>query len=202
MICASPGRYYVHERCHDEFVAKFVAGAEKFPVGDPRDDKTFMGPVVSAEHREKVEYYIKCGVDEGAKLVLGGGRPTKPPFDKGWYVMPTIFTEVTQDMKIAREEIFGPVACILKYKSEDEVIDLANDTTFGLCASVWTKDMVKAIEFAKRLRAGTIYINDHLTIGPEVPWGGFRESGIGKENSIVGLEEYTQLKLIAMELTR
>jgi aldehyde dehydrogenase (NAD+) len=116
--------------------------------------------------------------------------------------MPTIFTEVTQNMKIAREEIFGPVACVLKYKSEDEVIELANDNTFGLCASVWTRDMVKAIRFARKLRAGTIYINDHLTIGPEMPWGGFRESGIGKENSVVGLEDYTQLKLIAMELTK
>jgi acyl-CoA reductase-like NAD-dependent aldehyde dehydrogenase len=201
-ICASPGRYYIIERHHDEFVTKFIAGVKNFKVGDPLDEKTLMGPVVSAEHRDKVEYYIKSGIEEGAKLVLGGKRPTEPPFDKGYYVMPTIFTEVTQNMKIAREEIFGPVACILKFKSEHEVIDLANDNTFGLCASVWTKDIVKAINFAKRLRAGTIYINDHLTIGPEMPWGGFRESGIGKENSVVGLEDYTQLKLIAMELTK
>ena len=161
-----------------------------------------MGPMVSEEHRDKVEYYIRCGVKECAKLVLGGTRPTEPPFDKGFYVMPTIFTGVTQNMKIAREEIFGPVACVLTYKSEDEVIGLANDNTYGLCASVWTRDMVKAIGFAKKLRAGTIYINDHLTIAPEMPWGGFRQSGVGKENSVVGLEEYTQLKLIAMELTR
>jgi acyl-CoA reductase-like NAD-dependent aldehyde dehydrogenase len=201
-VCASPGRYYITERHHDEFVAKFIAGVKNFKVGDPLDEKTNMGPLVSAEHRDKVEYYIRSGIEEGAKLVLGGKRPTEPPFNKGYYVMPTIFTEVTQNMKIAREEIFGPVACVLKYKSEDEVIKLANDNTFGLCASVWTRDMVKAISFAKKLRAGTIYINDHLTIGPEMPWGGFRESGIGKENSIVGLQDYTQLKLIAVELTQ
>ena len=110
-----------------------------------------------------------------------------PPLDKGYYVMPTIFTHVTRNMKIAREEIFGPVGCILTYKSEDEIVEAANDNVYGLCASVWTKDMVKAIGFAKKLRAGTIYINDHLTIGPEMPWGGFRESGTGKENSVVGL---------------
>jgi acyl-CoA reductase-like NAD-dependent aldehyde dehydrogenase len=201
-ICASPGRYYIIERHHDEFVSKFIEGAKNFKVGNPLDEKTNMGPLVSAEHRDKVEYYIRSGIEEGAKLVLGGKRPTEPPFDKGYYVMPTIFTNVTQNIKIAREEIFGPVACVLKYKSEDEVIELANDNTFGLCASVWTRDILKAISFAKKLRAGTIYINDHLTIGPEMPWGGFRESGIGKENSVVGLEEYTQLKLIAMELTK
>jgi acyl-CoA reductase-like NAD-dependent aldehyde dehydrogenase len=201
-ICASPGRYYVSEKRHDEFVAKLIQAMNTFRVGDPLDPKTNMGPMVSEEHRDKVEYYIRCGVEEGAKLVLGGARPTEPPFDKGFYVMPAIFTGVTQSMKIARDEIFGPVACILTYKSEDEVIGLANDNVYGLCASVWTRDIVKAIGFAKKLRAGTIYINDHLTIGPEMPWGGFRQSGVGKENSVVGLEEYTQLKLIAMELTR
>jgi len=201
-ICASPGRYYVSEKRHDEFVAKLIQAMETFKVGDPLDPKTNMGPMVSEEHRDKVEYYIRSGVEEGAKLVLGGARPKEPPFDKGFYVMPTVFTRVTQNMKIAREEIFGPVACILTYRSEDEVIDLANDNAYGLCASVWTKDMVKAIGFAKKLRAGTIYINDHLTIGPEMPWGGFRESGTGKENAVVGLQEYTQLKLIAMELTK
>jgi acyl-CoA reductase-like NAD-dependent aldehyde dehydrogenase len=201
-ICASPGRYYVSEKRHDEFVAKLIQAMNTFRVGDPLDPKTNMGPMVSEEHRDKVEYYIRCGVEEGAKLVLGGMRPTEPPFDKGFYVMPTIFTGVTQNMKIAREEIFGPVACVLTYKSEDEVIGLANDNVYGLCASVWTRDTVKATGFAKKLRAGTIYINDHLTIGPEMPWGGFRQSGVGKENSVVGLEEYTQLKLIALELTR
>ncbi len=201
-ICASPGRYYVSEKRHDEFVAKLIQAMKTFRVGDPLDAKTNMGPMVSEEHRDKVEYYIRSGVEEGAKLVLGGKRPTEPPFDKGFYVMPTIFTGVTQNMKIAREEIFGPVASVLTYKSEDEVIGLANDNVYGLCASVWTRDMVKAIDFARKLRAGTIYINDHLTIGPEMPWGGFRQSGMGKENSVVGLEEYTQLKLIAMDLTK
>ena len=201
-VCASPGRYYVSARKHDEFVAKFVEGAKKFRVGDPLDPTTDMGPMVSAEHRDHVEYYIESGVREGARLVLGGKRRVERPFDKGCYVMPTIFTDVTQNMKIAREEIFGPVACILKYESEGDLARLANDNVFGLCASIWTSDMAKALNLSKKLRAGTIYINNHLEIGPEFPWGGFRESGIGKENSVVGLQEYTQLKLITMELTK
>ncbi len=199
-ICASPGRYYVSEKRHDEFVSKYIEATKSFKVGDPLDEKTTMGPMVSAEHRDHVEHYIRSGVEQGACLALGGARPTESPLDKGCYVMPTVFTGVTDTMKIAREEIFGPVACVLTYKSEEEIVGRANDNTFGLCASVWTKDMVKAVNLAKKLRAGTIYINDHLTISPEMPWGGFKESGIGKENSVVGLEEYTELKLIAMEL--
>jgi acyl-CoA reductase-like NAD-dependent aldehyde dehydrogenase len=201
MICASPGRYYINEKYHDTFVSKFVAAARNIAVGDPTNDKTYMGPLVSAEHRDKVEHYISLGVKEGAKLVLGGKRPVEPPLNKGYYVMPTVFTNVKQDMTIAREEIFGPVVCIMKFSSEEEVIDLANDNTFGLCASVWTKDMVKAIKFANRIKAGAVWINDHLTISPEMPWGGFKQSGFGKENSIIGLEEYTQMKLIAMDIT-
>jgi acyl-CoA reductase-like NAD-dependent aldehyde dehydrogenase len=200
-VCASPGRYYVHEKIHDEFVKKYIEVVSKMKVGDPMDEKTFMGPVVSAEHRDKVEGYIKSGVQEGAKLVFGGQRPTAPPMDKGYFVLPAVFTGVTQDMKIAREEIFGPVACIMKYSTEEEVLAKANDNTYGLCASVWTRDIVKGINMANKIRAGTVYINDHMTISPEMPWGGFRQSGLGKENAIVGLEEYTQLKLIIIELS-
>ena len=201
-ICASPGRYYVSERRHDEFVSKFVEAAKKFKVGDPLDPTTNMGPdgLGRAPGSRRVLHQVRHrgrGTPRPRRK-----RPTEKPLDKGCYVMPTIFTDVTQSMKIAREEIFGPVACILRYKSEADLPALANDNVYGLCASIWTKDMVKAIGLAKKLRAGTIYINDHLTIGPEMPWGGFRESGIGKENSVVGLEEYTQLKLIAMELTK
>jgi acyl-CoA reductase-like NAD-dependent aldehyde dehydrogenase len=200
-VCASPGRYYVHESIHDEFVSEYVAAAGKLPVGDPFGDKTFMGPLVSADHRDKVEGYIRAGVEEGATLVLGGQRPTEAPLNRGYFVMPTAFTDVTLDMKIAREEIFGPVACIMRFSSEEDVVASANDNVYGLCASVWTKDIVKALNMANKLRAGTVYINDHITISPDMPWGGFRESGFGKENALVGLHEYTQLKLVALELT-
>lgn len=200
MICASPGRYYISEKRYNEFVERFVAVAQKWIVGDPMNEKTMMGPVVSAEHRDSIEAYIQSGKDQGARCVLGGERPMAPPMDKGYYVMPTVFTDVTQDMTIAREEIFGPVASILKYKTEDDVLALANDNKFGLSASVWTQNINKAIHFANELETGAVWINDHLTISPEMPWGGIKESGIGKENSVIGLEEYTQLKLVAINL--
>ena len=129
-ICACPGRFYVHEKVYDEFIEKFLAATKKLVVGDPNDEKTDMGPLVSAEHRDRVEGYIKSGIDEGAKVILGGKRPTTPPMNKGYYVVPTIFTNVTQKMKIGREEIFGPVAVIMeKFSSDDKVIEMANDTT-------------------------------------------------------------------------
>jgi acyl-CoA reductase-like NAD-dependent aldehyde dehydrogenase len=199
MICASPGRYYVHEKLHDEFVERYVEGAKKWVVGDPNDDKTMMGPVVSAEHRAHIEGLVKKGIDEGAKLVLGGKRPANLP--KGYYVVPTAFTGITPDMTIYREEIFGPVACIIKYSDENQVLEMANDNTFGLCASVWTANAAKGIRFANSINAGAVWINDHMIIGNELPWGGAKESGFGKENGIMGLEEYTQMKQISLDLS-
>jgi betaine-aldehyde dehydrogenase len=158
-----------------------------------------MGPVVSAEHRDRVENCIKSGVEEGAKLILGGKRPTAPPLDRGYFVMPAVFTDVTQNMKIAREEIFGPVACFIKFSSDEEVIRLANDSTFGLSASVWTRNTTKGIRFANEIQAGTVWINGEI-LGAEYPWGGYKESGFGKENSILGLEEYVQIKAISFDL--
>jgi acyl-CoA reductase-like NAD-dependent aldehyde dehydrogenase len=201
MTCTSIGRYYIHESLYSEFVDKFVDGAKKIVVGDPADEKTTMGPMISAEHRDKVEFYIKSGIQEGAKLVLGGQRPVNPPLDRGYYVMPTVFTEVTQSMKIAREEIFGPVACFLKYSSDDAVVDLANDTSYGLAAYIWTKNVPHGIKMAKQIKAGSVGING-ATIGAEYPWGGYKESGLGKECSIMGMEEYVQYKLISFDLSR
>jgi len=199
MVCAATGRYYIHEKLYDEFVERFVAKARKMVVGDPTDEKTDMGPVVSAEHRNRVEDYIKSGVEQGAKLVLGGERPTAPPLDKGYFVMPTVFASVTQNMRIAREEIFGPVACFIKFSSDEDVIKLANDSTYGLSASVWTRNTTKGIRFANEIQAGTIWINGDI-LGPEYPWGGYKQSGFGKENSILGLEEYVQVKAIFFDL--
>ena len=200
-ICAAPGRFYVHEKVYDEFLEKVTAAAKKMVVGDPNDEKTQMGPLVSAEHRDKVEGYIKSGIDEGAKLILGGKRPTTPPMNKGYYVVPTIFTNVTQKMTIAREEIFGPVVCVMeKFNSDDKVIEMANDTTYGLTSYVWTKDTARAMRFANKIQAGTVVLNNSGSGGPELPWGGYKESGIGKEGSLYGLYEYTNLKRIQVDL--
>ena len=141
-MCLVPGRFYVHEKMYDEFLDKFIAGTKKLVTGDPIDEKTDMGPLVSAEHRDRVEGYIKSGIDDGARVVLGGKRPTASPMNKGYYVVPTIFTNATQQMKIARDEIFGPVAALWRNSTrDDKVIEMANDSTFGLCAYVWTRDI-------------------------------------------------------------
>jgi len=198
-ICAAPGRFFVCESLYEAFLEKYVEGAKKIVVGDPNNEKTEMGPVVSAEHRDRVEAYIQSGIEEGAELLLGGKRPEKPPLNRGYFVMPTVFANVTQDMKIAREEIFGPVACISRFSSEAEVLKAVNDNAFGLCASVWTKDSSKALNFVNQIQAGYIWVNDHMTITPEQPWGGFKESGFGKENSALSLQEYTQLKAVSIQ---
>ena len=199
MLCGAPGRFYIPEKLHDKFVEKFIALAKKVVVGDPNDKKTQMGPVVSAEHRDRVENFIRIGVEEGAKLVYGGKRPTEAPLNKGYYIMPAVFTDVTQQMTLAREEIFGPVACFMKYSSEDEVINLANDNTFGLAASVWTTNQEKGIRLANAIQSGMVWVNTH-NAGGGLPWGGFKESGFGKEGGIHGLKEYTQLKGICVNL--
>lgn len=200
MACGSPGRYYVHESVHDQFVEKLVARARKVVVGNPADPKTTMGPVVSAAHRGSVERYIKSGIEEGAELVFGGQRPSDPALSKGFFLQPTVFTNVTQDMTIAREEIFGPVACVMKFSSTDDVVALANDNIYGLCASVWTKNLARGLKYGYDLRVGSFWVNQHNHLAPEIPWGGIKDSGIGKEASIEGLKEFTQLKLMSYEL--
>lgn len=198
-VCATPGRYYIHEKVHDEFVSKVVAGLKAVVIGDPLDAKTEMGPIASREHRDSIESYIKIGTEEGAKLVLGGERPTAPPFDKGYWVMPAVFTDVSQNMRIAREEIFGPVVCVLKFSSEDEVIEYANDSTFGLCASVWTRDTNRGVRMINRINAGSVWVNGHNDLR-ELPWGGYKESGLGKERSLLGMEGFMQYKAMGIHL--
>ena len=148
-ICGSPGRFYVHEKVYDEFLEKFTVAMKKFVMGDPLDPKTELGPLVSAQHRDRVEAYIQSAVDEGAKVILNGKRPTTPPMNKGYYVLPTIITGITPQMKVAREEIFGPVACFMEpFKSDEEVIALSNDNVYGLTSWVWTTDMARGMRFA------------------------------------------------------
>jgi acyl-CoA reductase-like NAD-dependent aldehyde dehydrogenase len=199
-VCGSPSRFYVHEKIYEKFIDKFVTGMKKVVVGDPADRKTQMGPLVSPEHRDSVESYIKSGIDEGATLLLGGKRPDTAPLNKGYYVMPTIFGDVKQNMKIAREEIFGPVASVLKFSSDDEVIQKANDSPFGLCASIWTKDTAKGIRLTSAIEAGSVWVNSTPSPGAEIPWGGYKESGIGREYAVIGFEDVTQLKVVGINI--
>jgi betaine-aldehyde dehydrogenase len=200
--CGAPGRFYIHEKIYDEFLEKITAATQKLVVGDPNDEKTDMGPLVSADHRDRVEGYIRSGLDEGAKVVLGGKRPKAAPMKNGYFVMPTIFTDATQKMKIAREEIFGPVAVFMeKFNSDAKVIEMANDSTFGLCSYIWTRDMARGMRFANEIAVGTVWLSNALTLAPELPWTGYKESGIGEENSLYGLLEYTNLKRVHVDLT-
>jgi acyl-CoA reductase-like NAD-dependent aldehyde dehydrogenase len=197
--CAQPSRMYIQEKVHDRFVEKFVAAAKKIKVGNPSDKDTVMGPVVSKDQRDRIEYYIKTAIDQGAHLVLGGKRPTVPPLDKGYFVMPTVFTGCRADMTITQEEVFGPVVGILKFSSDEEVLAAANDSVFGLCGSVWTRDYARGLKIVNELHVGSVWINQHMNLAPEFPWGGFKESGLGKEGGVIGPEGYTQIKLVCIK---
>ena len=198
--CSGAGRIYVHEKVYGEFLQKYIKTSKDVVVGDPNDPATFMGPLANRDHRDRVEGYIKKGVEEGATLVLGGERPTEPPLSRGWYVLPTILTGVKQDMAVARDEIFGPVSIIMEpFASEDEVIRLANDNRYGLCATVWTKDIAKGIRFTARLHAGTVNVNTQVLTN-DLPWGGYKESGIGKECGESGMLDYTQQKVVCVRI--
>ena len=193
--CSTPGRYYVHEKVYDRFVAAFVEQVKKIVVGDPKDERTTMGPMANKQQMEKVEYYIELAIKEGARIVCGGKRAAK----KGYYLQPTVIADVTHDMTVAREEIFGPAAAILKFSYEEEVIKLANDSEYGLVAGVWTKDMAKALRFTEDLRVDSVYINMPRTMATEMTWGGnVKESGVGKSGNMCGLEEFTDLKMVCI----
>jgi acyl-CoA reductase-like NAD-dependent aldehyde dehydrogenase len=195
--CSTPGRYYVHEKAYHRFIEIFMNEVKKINVGLPWDEKTTMGPMANLQQLEKVEYYIKTAREQGARIIFGGERPTTPPLNKGYFLMPTVVADCTHTMTIAREEIFGPAACILKFSSEEEVIKLANDSEYGLCAGVWTKDGSKALRITNELRVDSVFINMPRMMTPEFPWGGnVKESGVGKSDSVCGMEEFTDLKFI------
>jgi acyl-CoA reductase-like NAD-dependent aldehyde dehydrogenase len=197
--CAQPSRIYVQEKVYERFVKAFVATAEGLKVGLPADKDTTMGPVVSAAQRDTIEKYIKSAIDEGATLMTGGTRPDDPKLANGFFILPTVFTDVTEDMTITKEEVFGPVVGIHRFSTDDEVLEKANDSVFGLCGSVWTKDYARGLRLVNGLKVGTVWINQHMNLAPETPWGGCKESGLGKEGGVIGAEGYTQLKLVYLK---
>jgi betaine-aldehyde dehydrogenase len=158
-----------------------------------------MGPVVSKEQRDTLERYIKSAIDEGAKLVCGGRRPTGPEFDGGYYLTPTVFTDLTPNMIIAREEVFGLCAGSFRFSSDEKVVEEANASVFGLCASVWTKNYARGLKFVNELQVGSVWINRHMNLVAETPWGGFKESGLMGEGGVLGPQGYTHLKYICIK---
>jgi betaine-aldehyde dehydrogenase len=193
-VCSAGCRLIVEDSVHDRFVEELGRRADRIRLGPGLDEGTETGALISAEHRDKVERYIRLGIDEGARLVAGGGRPDEPELEKGFYVRPTVFADCDRDMTIIREEIFGPVVTVERFKTEDEAIRLANDTTYGLAGAVWTADAGRAQRVAGRLRHGTVWINDYNTYMPQAEWGGFKQSGIGRELGPTGLDEYREAK--------
>jgi acyl-CoA reductase-like NAD-dependent aldehyde dehydrogenase len=200
-VCAAASRFYVHESLYEGFSKKFVAAAAKVRVGDPMKMETVMGPLAYREHRDKVEWYITEAKKSGATLLLGGDRPDTDETRDGFFVAPTIFGDCSNDMTLMREEVFGPVAGIAPFRTVDEAVSLANDTRFGLSGSVWTRDVRTGLIIAGRIKAGTVWVNEHLCISSETPWGGCGESGWGKDGSPMSLEEYTLTKYIYVDLT-
>ena len=193
-VCSAGCRLIVQDSIHDRFVAELGRRADRIRVGHGLDERTETGALISAEHRARVEGYVRLGLEEGARLIAGGGRPTEPDLQAGFYLRPTVFADCTTAMTIIREEIFGPVVTVERFTTEDEAIRLGNDTTYGLSGAVWTGDPARAQRVASRLRHGTVWINDYNTYFPEAEWGGFKQSGIGRELGPAGLDEYREIK--------
>jgi aldehyde dehydrogenase (NAD+) len=193
-VCESGTRVLVHARIYDAFVEQMIATARAIKVGDPTDFATTMGPLVSAQQRENAERYVHAGREEGARCVTGGKRPAD--LDKGYYYEPTIFVDVRNDMRIAREEIFGPVVSIIKIADDDDAVRVANDSIYGLAGAVWSRDKERAQRVAERLETGTVWINDYHLLNVRFPFGGYKQSGFGRELGPEGLAEYQQIKHI------
>ncbi len=195
-ICSAGTRLIVEESIHDEFVQALVERVKNFKLGSGFDEDTQMGPLISAEHLAKVENYVEAGVKEGATLAIGGKRPEDPELQNGFFYLPTIFTDCTTDMSVVQEEGFGPVITIEKFQAEDEAVKLANDSIYGLAGGVFTNDIAKAERCAAKMRMGTVWINEFNLYFPHAPWGGYKQSGIGRELGRLGMEEYTETKHI------
>jgi betaine-aldehyde dehydrogenase len=196
--CGSTSRALVHESVYDEFVEALVDGVAALRIGDPMDDSTDMGPLAFRSHYEKVTGLIAVGVEEGATLRYGGRRPAG--FDRGFYLEPAVFTDVHQGMRIANEEIFGPVIAVMRWSDEDEMIDVANATEFGLTGNIWTKDITRALRTARRVQSGYISVNGTGKRPTGAPFGGFKLSGIGKESSLDELLSYGREQSITVTL--
>jgi aldehyde dehydrogenase (NAD+) len=194
--CCAGSRVFVEDKIYDQFVEKSGARARKRTVGDPFDPQTEQGPQVDQSQFDKVMGYIDSGRSEGAKLVCGGDRVG----DRGYFIQPTVFSDVKDDMKIAKEEIFGPVMSIIPFKNLDEVIARANRTDYGLAAAVWTRDIQKAHAIANGVRAGTVWVNCYNVLDTRAPFGGFKQSGVGRELGEYGLQQYTEVKTVIVKL--
>lgn len=201
-VCSAGSRVFLHKDIYWEFLDKLVALARAMKLGDPLDPDTDMGPLISEQQMNKVLEYIEIGKREGAKLLVGGERDTEGAKARGYYIKPTVFADVRNDMTIAQEEIFGPVLAVIPFSTEDEAIAMANQSIYGLVSSVWTTDIYRAMAMARRIKAGTVWINTYNGFDSASPFGGVKESGFGREMGIHALEMYTSTKSVWVNLDR
>jgi acyl-CoA reductase-like NAD-dependent aldehyde dehydrogenase len=198
-VCGAHTRVLIPRSRYADAVDAAAAAAEAITVGDPHDPATSVGPLVAERQRDRVEGYIALGREAGARVATGGGRP--PHLAKGWYVQPTILADVDNSMRVAREEIFGPVLCLIPYDGEDEAVRIANDSPYGLSGAVWTADAARGLQVARQIRTGSISINGNPPPFPLVPFGGFKESGIGRELGPEGLTSFLEPRSIGIPAT-
>jgi len=194
-ICTAQSRILVPRERYDEIVDAFAEQIAALPVGDPADRDNVIGPMITRQHRERVEGYIGIGRDEGATVKVGGGRPSH--MERGWYLEPTLLSNCSNDMRVSQEEIFGPVAVAIPHDGIDDAIAIANDSPFGLSGTVWTEDEEAALDVARRVRTGTFSLNTY-TVDPTTPFGGYKQSGIGREMGVEGLEGFVEYKSVAV----
>ena len=199
--CIAGSRLLVQASIHDEFVARLVARAREIRMGDPLDPATEMGPVAFEEQLDKIVRYVAIGQAEGAKVACGGKRPTGTGLDRGYFMQPTVLTGVHNRMAVAQEEIFGPVLAAIPFKDETDAIDIANETRYGLAAGIWTRDLQRAHRVAHAIRAGSVWVNAYRVVSFSAPFGGYRQSGIGRENGLESVREYTEVKTVWIELS-
>ncbi len=198
--CCARSRILVERSVHDRVVELFAAATQKVKVGDPDDPATEVGTMVSFRQRETVLDYIRIGRAEGARVVAGGGIPAEPAYARGAYIQPTVFDSVRSEMRVAQEEIFGPVVVVIPFDTEEEAVRLANATPYGLSGSIWTRDIAKAIRTARGVRSGVLSINCNSSVHTEAPFGGYGMSGIGRENGMHAFDQYTQIKNVYVDL--
>ncbi len=196
--CIAGSRLLLQQNIHDEFLKKLLALARTARMGNPMSMETQVGPITTQPQYQKILGFIEAAKNEGAELVMGGMPSTRPECGKGWFIEPTIFAHVTNRMRIAQEEVFGPVLSVIKFKDEDEAVAIANDSRFGLGSGVWTSDIGRAHRMAERIQSGTVWVNCYRAVSYMSPFGGYKDSGIGRENGIEAIREYLQTKSVWM----